>query len=91
MDYNWELGRLKETGKFVLGEKSAEKMTKKGQVKALVIADEPHLKAKYGEIDRPKYVVPLNSMQLGNVFGKVFPVSVVGVIDSGDSQFKGNE
>ena len=91
MDYNWELGRLKETGKFVLGERATEKLGKKGGIKAVVIADEPHLKAKYEELKVPKFVVPLNSIQLGNTFGKPFAVSVGGVIDSGVSQFRENE
>ncbi|MCL4448003.1 MAG: ribosomal L7Ae/L30e/S12e/Gadd45 family protein [Thermoplasmatales archaeon] len=91
MDYNWELRRLKETGKFVLGEKTTEKLVKKGGIKAIVYADEPHLKAKYEQIKTLKFAVPLNSIQLGNVFGKPFPVSVVGVIDSGVSQFRENE
>jgi ribosomal protein L30E len=91
MDYNWELGRLKETGKFVLGARATEKLGKKGSIKALVMADEPHLKGKYEDIKAPKFVVPLNSIQLGNTFGKPFAVSVVGVIDSGVSQFRENE
>jgi ribosomal protein L30E len=91
MDYNWELGRLKETGKFVLGEKVTEKLGKKGGIKAMVIADEPHLKAKYENTKTPKFVVPLNSIQLGNIFGKPFAVSVVGIVDSGVSQFRETE
>jgi Ribosomal protein L30E len=91
MDFNWELGRLKETGKFVLGEKVTEKLGKKGSIKAVVFANEPHLKEKYDALKSPKFVVPLNSIQLGNIFGKPFPVSVVGVIDSGISQFRENE
>lgn len=91
MDYNWELGRLKDTGKFVLGEKVTEKMGKKGEIKAVVIADEPHLKTRYENSKTPRFVVPLNSIQLGNIFGKPFAVSVVGVLDSGASQFKETE
>ncbi len=91
MDYNWELARLKETGKFVLGEKETLKIQKKGGVKAVVYADEPHLKQKYDEQRAAKFIVPLNSIQLGNAFGKPFAVSVVGVIDSGVSQFRENE
>jgi ribosomal protein L30E len=91
MDHNWELGRLKETGKFVLGERATAKLAKKGEIKAVIYADEPHLRARYQEIKTPKYSVPLNSIQLGNIFGKPFPVSVIGVIDSGGSQFKENE
>ncbi|MGC8562494.1 MAG: ribosomal L7Ae/L30e/S12e/Gadd45 family protein [Thermoplasmata archaeon] len=91
MDYNWELGRLKETGKFVLGEKATKKLVKKGGIKAVVFANEPHLKSEYDQTKNPKFMVPLNSLQLGNLFGKPFPVSMIGVIDSGVSQFRENE
>lgn len=91
MDHNWELGRLRDTGKFVLGEKVMEKMAKRGEIKAVVYADEPHLREKYESLKMTKFSVPLNSIQLGNIFGKPFPVSVVGVIDSGSSQFRETE
>ncbi|MEM0136336.1 MAG: hypothetical protein QXU18_14115 [Thermoplasmatales archaeon] len=91
MDHNWELGRLKETGKFVLGEKATKKIAKKGGIVAVVFANEPHLKTEYDQVKTPKFVVPLNSIQLGNLFGKPFPVSVIGVMDSGVSQFRENE
>ncbi|MGC8645065.1 MAG: ribosomal L7Ae/L30e/S12e/Gadd45 family protein [Thermoplasmata archaeon] len=91
MDHNWELARLKETGKFVLGEKVTRKMISKGKVVSVVIAQEPHLVSRMEGIQVQKYTVPLNSTQLGNLFGKPFPVSVIGVMDAGGSQFKGNE
>jgi len=91
LDYSWELGRLKETGKYVLGEKMTMKMLKKGQLKAVVYCEEPHLKEKFEKLQGIKYSVPLNSLQLGTIFGKPFSVSVVGVVDSGDSAFKGND
>ncbi|MCL5408054.1 MAG: hypothetical protein M1518_01660 [Candidatus Thermoplasmatota archaeon] len=91
MDYNWELGRLKETGKFVLGEKATEKLRKKGGLKAVVFSNEPHLKSKFENVDMAKFVVPMNSVQLGNIFGKPFSVSVVGVVDAGSSKFQENE
>jgi len=77
MDFNWELGRLKETGKFVLGEKATEKLGKKGSIKAVVFANEPHLKEKYEALKSPKFVVPLNSIQLGNILGNHSPVPLL--------------
>ncbi len=91
MDYSWELGRLKETGKYVLGEKMTLKMLKKGQLKAVVYCEEPHLKMKYENLGSTKYGVPMNSLQLGTVFGKPFSVSIIGIIDAGDSAFKGTD
>lgn len=91
MDYNWELGRLKETGKFVIGEKVTAKMLKKGTVQAVVYAEEPHLRERYEAVSTLKFSVPFNSIQLGTIFGKPFPVSVVGVLEPGNSQFKGTE
>jgi ribosomal protein L30E len=91
LDYNWEFGRLKETGKYVLGEKVTFSMLKKNEVKAIIFADEPHLNKKFENFDGIKFSVPLNSMQLGAIFGKPFAVSVIGVVDPGSSKFKGNE
>jgi|GEM_PF-875819 ribosomal protein L30E len=91
MDHSWELARLKETGKFVLGEKVTRKMISRGKIVSVVLAQEPHLVARMDDVNVKKYEVPMNSSQLGNVFGKPFPVSVVGILDAGGSQFKGNE
>lgn len=91
LDYNWEFGRLRETGKYVLGERATFRMLKKGEVRTVIFANEPHLTEKYESLNISKFSVPLNSMQLGSVFGKPFVVSVIGVIDPGNSQFKGNE
>ncbi|MEM0140678.1 MAG: ribosomal L7Ae/L30e/S12e/Gadd45 family protein [Thermoplasmatales archaeon] len=91
MDHSWELARLKETGTYVLGEKVTRKMISKGKIVSVVVAREPHLTNRMEGVDVQKYTVPLNSSQLGNIFGKPFPVSVVGILDAGGSQFKGNE
>ncbi|MEL9914960.1 MAG: ribosomal L7Ae/L30e/S12e/Gadd45 family protein [Thermoplasmatales archaeon] len=91
MDHSWELSRLKETGKYVLGERTTKKMITRGKIISVVVAQEPHLAEKLKSISVKKYDVPLNSVQLGNIFGKPFPVSMIGVIDAGGSQFKGNE
>jgi ribosomal protein L30E len=91
LDYSWELRRLKETGNYVLGERTTAKMLKKGDVKAVVYCEEPHLKQKYENYNGTKFAIPMNSLQLGTIFGKPFSVSVIGVIDSGDSAFKGND
>lgn len=91
LDYNWEFGRLRETGKYVLGERATFRMLKDGGIKTVIFAKEPHLKEKYEKFEGSKFSVPLNSIQLGTVFGKPFAVSVIGVIDAGSSQFKENE
>ncbi len=90
MDYNWELGRLKETGKYVLGRKETLKLLKKGQIKAVVYSSEPHFKSEYGKLNVKKYESELNSMQMGAVFGKPFSVSIVGIIEPGSSALKGD-
>lgn len=90
MDYAWELGRLKETGKYVLGRKETLKLLKKGQIKAIVHSSEPHFKAEYEKLNVIKYPAELNSMQMGAIFGKPFPVSIVGILDPGVSSLKGD-
>ncbi len=66
-------------------------MLKQGKVKAVIYSKEPHLIEKYEAATATKFSVPFNSLQLGTIFGKPFPVSVVGILDPGNSQFKGTD
>jgi large subunit ribosomal protein L30e len=87
-----ELKAVMKSGKVVLGVKEALKLLLSNELKGLVIADN----TPYEVRERLTYVAKLNnvpvtifkgtSTELGSVIGKPFKVSVIGIIDPGDSK-----
>ena len=83
--------RLLETGKVTLGSETTAKLIKSGKARAVIIsANCPKDKerelvelAKNAGIRAYRY--PGTSLELGETCGKPFPVSAIGVIDSGDA------
>ncbi len=78
-----ELKKIISTGKVYFGLKQAKKSTKRGEVKVLIIAE--NCPEKFEEVDIPKITFEGDGFELGALCGKPFNVSVVSVIDAGES------
>ncbi len=78
-----ELKKIISTGKVYFGLKQARKSIKKGSTKVLIIAE--NCPEKFENVDVPKIIFEGDGFELGTLCGKPFNVSVVSVIDTGDS------
>ena len=91
MDLRFQIRRAMETGRIVLGYKESEKSLMNGRAKLVILAsnasgDEAHriqYFAKVGEV--PIYMYNGTTLELGQVCGKPFTVSMLAVEDVGDS------
>ena len=91
MSFENELRRSIKTGKVVFGAKETIKLVKLGKAKAVIMASlaKPELKedlryyAKLSGI--PVYVYRGSPYDLGSLCGKPFPVSMLAIVEPGDS------
>lgn len=91
MDLRFQIRRAMETGRVVLGYRESEKSLLNGRAKLIILAsnaprEEAHriqYLAKVGGI--PLYRFAGTTLELGQVCGKPFTVSVLAVEDAGDS------
>lgn len=91
MDLRFQIRRAMETGRVVVGYKESEKSLMNGRAKLIIIASnvpkEDDYRIKYlasvGGV--PVYEFGGNTIELGQVCGKPFTVSVLAVEDAGDS------
>lgn len=82
---------LYKTGKVVLGSRRAVKLVKSGKAVGIVLAsnvpkhlvDDFTYYARLGNVKVVRY--PGSSYELGALLGKPFPVSVIAIIDPGES------
>lgn len=82
---------LYKTGKVVLGSRRAVKLVKSGKAVGIVLAsnvpkhlvDDFTYYARLGSVKIVRY--PGSSYELGALLGKPFPVSVIAIIDPGES------
>ncbi|MEM1665065.1 MAG: 50S ribosomal protein L30e [Zestosphaera sp.] len=82
---------LYKTGKVVLGSRRAVKLVKSGKAVGIVLASNipKHVVedftyyARLGNVKITRY--PGSSYELGALLGKPFPVSVIAIIDPGES------
>lgn len=86
MDFNLSLRRAIKTGKVVLGQNSVEKVI--NDAKLVIVAE--NAPAKVREIIASKENLPLyefagSSRQLGKECGRDHMISVLAVLDAGDS------
>ncbi|MCX8184302.1 MAG: 50S ribosomal protein L30e [Sulfolobales archaeon] len=89
-----EMKNVIRTGKYVLGSKESLKAVLLGRAKAVVVASKilPEIEidilhyAKLGNIPVVRY--PGTSYELGLVCGRQFPVSVIAILDFGESRFE---
>lgn len=87
-----EIKNIVRTGKYILGSKRSLKAVLMGKARAVIIASKipPAIEtdivhyAKLGGIPIIKY--PGTSHELGLVCGRQFPVSVIAVLDFGESK-----
>ena len=87
----FQIRRAMETGKVVLGYRGSEKSVLNGRAKLIILAanapreqaDRIRYLAKIGGV--PVYSFRGTTLELGQVCGKPFTVSVLAVEDAGDS------
>ena len=91
MSFESALRMVLRTGKIVLGSKQTLKLVRHGKTKMVVVAANapPETKKElkyYASLSNvPVYEYPGTSVELGALCGKPFPVSMLAVIDPGDS------
>ncbi|MCX8208848.1 MAG: 50S ribosomal protein L30e [Sulfolobales archaeon] len=89
-----EIKNVIRTGKYLLGSKKSLKAILTGRARAVVVASKipPEIEidvlhySKLGNIPVVRY--PGSSYDLGLVCGKQFPVSVIAILDFGESKFE---
>lgn len=87
MDINRALKITVNTGKVLFGLRQAQKSAQTGKAKLFIRASNfPEvLKEKTEELKVPSYTYPGNNFELGAVCGKPFSVSILSVVDPGES------
>ncbi len=87
-----EIKNLMRTGKFILGARKSLKVLLLGKAKAIVVADKilPAIEADVNYYARlggvPLIRFPGTSYELGLACGRQHPVSVIAVLDFGESR-----
>jgi large subunit ribosomal protein L30e len=87
-----ELKNLMKTGTYILGARKSIRAVATGKAKMLIIASNarPDLRERALYLAKlsgvPVYVYPGTSIDLGVAAGKPFRVSMIAVIDEGESQ-----
>jgi len=91
MDLNKSIRIAVDSGKVELGSEKARKLALHGNVKALVLSNNCPKEISqdlrhYSELSKVR-IIPYEgtSLELGTACGKPFPVSVLSVIEEGDS------
>ncbi|MDP8011544.1 MAG: 50S ribosomal protein L30e [Thermoplasmata archaeon] len=90
MDLVKELKKAIETGKVYYGLDQARKALRKNEAKVFIVAKNcPDEGFKGQKIENVK-IIPFqgNSNELGSICGKLFDISVVTIVDPGESAFQ---
>ncbi len=91
MDISRAIRRAVDTGKVVLGERETLRYAKEGKIKLAVVASNcrgsalEELKSLLKE-EGHIYEFPGPGVELGSVCGKPFLVSMLGILDAGESE-----
>ena len=91
MDINKEIRQAVDNGKVILGANKSLKAVKLGQAKLAIVASNCSSEVladikRYGELANiPVHIFGRDSAELGVACGKLFLVSVLTVLDPGDS------
>jgi len=92
MDLQKNIRMVVETGKTQMGTRKGKLMALNGKAKLLIISKNCP-KATVDEIlhdcersKTPYFIADFTSMEIGSICGKPFPVSVLSVIDAGNSE-----
>ncbi len=91
MDIQKSIRMASDTGKVLLGHNSSVQSINQGKPKIVLIAKnvsqdvmiEITKKCKLSEV--PHYIYEGTSMELGSVCGKPYPISIMSVLEEGDS------
>ncbi len=89
IDITRELRTLVTTGKVLLGADQAKKALRAGKARLVVVASNvsrENAEAISGFERAPVYKFPGTSVELGSACGRPFAVSVLTVLDPGESQ-----
>lgn len=82
-----ELRKAINTGKVYFGIEQARKAIEKGEAKLLIVAQNcPDEDLRKKRVDVPVHIYRGNQMELGTTCGKPFGVSVVTIVDPGESR-----
>jgi len=85
-----ELKKAIETGKVYYGLDQAKKAIRKNEAKVFIVAKNcPDESFRGSKIENVK-IIPFqgNSNELGSICGKMFDISVVTIVDPGESAFQ---
>jgi large subunit ribosomal protein L30e len=87
LDINRALKTAVLTGKVYLGRDQTVKALKRNEVKLVIIASNctEAAKALLKKQNAPRYRFPGNNLELGSACGKPFSVSMVSILDPGES------
>lgn len=85
MDINRALKMAVNTGKVRFGINQAMKAVERGEAKLLIKATNFPEEERLKDIQVPVYTYPGNNFELGAVCGKPFSVSILSVIEPGES------
>lgn len=88
IDIGREIRNAIKTGKVLWGTEQTEKALQKGNVKLMIVTSNPPLNLKrvidsYSDI--PVYRFNGNNFDLGSTCGKPFAISVLSILDPGNS------
>ncbi|HJJ42494.1 MAG TPA: 50S ribosomal protein L30e [Methanocorpusculum sp.] len=88
MDFNLSLKRAMKTGKVIFGQNSAEKIIAENKAQLVIVAKNAPEKvreilSKYENV--PIYMFDGSSRQLGKECGRDHMISILAVIDAGES------
>ncbi len=80
-----ELKKVLNSGKVLFGLKQAKKALEKGEAKLIIVADNCPERSKIADWKIPKIFFDGDSVELGASCGKPFSISVLTIIDEGES------
>lgn len=85
-DIRKELKKILNTGKVYYGIKQAKKAIEKGEAKLIIVADNCPEKEEVQQWNIPKIMFDGDGMELGALCGKPFNVSVLTIVEEGESK-----
>jgi len=85
-DIRKELKKILNTGKVYYGIKQARKAIEKGEAKLIIVADNCPEKEEVQKWNIPKIMFDGDGMELGALCGKPFNVSVLTIVEEGESK-----
>ncbi|MBA3043856.1 50S ribosomal protein L30e [archaeon] len=85
MDINRALRNVVSTGKVYMGFEQTKKYLEKGVVKMVIVSSNCPYTEHIKKHSVPVHKYSGSNMELGAACGKPFPISVISIVDSGES------